>query len=190
MESQAPCREDLRQNRRWRRDGRLLGAGQISPYHCHPYATEIYFCVSGGGTMRTPTETMPVTPGSFVVHPAGEVHEYENGPGALAVPRPLRLRHAVAPLGLARQYGLETIGRGCRILSAAIRSRDHIFSSRLDCRSIFGLVLVGQRDVLHPFRRRRFHHERPSTANRMWSMPISITQQSSAGLEKKPLVIT
>jgi quercetin dioxygenase-like cupin family protein len=54
--------------------------GQISPYHCHPDATEIYFCFSGGGTMRTPTETVPVTPGSFVVHPEGEVHEYENGP--------------------------------------------------------------------------------------------------------------
>ena len=53
--------------------------GQISPNHCHPDATEIYFCFSGGGTMRTPTETMPVTPGAFVVHPAGEVHEYENG---------------------------------------------------------------------------------------------------------------
>lgn len=54
--------------------------GQISPYHCHPYATEIYFCFSGGGTMRTPTETIDVVPGSFVVHPRGEVHEYANGP--------------------------------------------------------------------------------------------------------------
>jgi quercetin dioxygenase-like cupin family protein len=54
--------------------------GQISPYHCHPEATEIYFCWSGGGTMRTPQETVAVTPGSFVVHPPGEVHEYENGP--------------------------------------------------------------------------------------------------------------
>jgi quercetin dioxygenase-like cupin family protein len=53
--------------------------GQISPYHCHPHATEIYFCYSGGGTMRTPKETVPVTPGSFVVHPPGEVHEYANG---------------------------------------------------------------------------------------------------------------
>jgi len=53
--------------------------GQISPNHCHPEATEIYFCFSGGGTMRTPSTTMPVTPGSFVVHPPGEVHEYENG---------------------------------------------------------------------------------------------------------------
>ena len=54
--------------------------GQISPYHCHPNATEIYFCFSGGGTMRTPQETIAVTPGSFVVHPPGEVHEYANGP--------------------------------------------------------------------------------------------------------------
>ena len=28
--------------------------GQISPNHCHPHATEIYFCFEGGGTMRTP----------------------------------------------------------------------------------------------------------------------------------------
>ena len=53
--------------------------GQVSPNHCHPHATEIYFCFSGGGTMRTPKETIAVTPGAFVVHPPGEVHEYENG---------------------------------------------------------------------------------------------------------------
>jgi quercetin dioxygenase-like cupin family protein len=53
--------------------------GQISPYHCHPDATEIYFCFSGGGVMRTPESTVEVTPGSFVVHPPGEVHEYANG---------------------------------------------------------------------------------------------------------------
>jgi quercetin dioxygenase-like cupin family protein len=54
--------------------------GQISPNHCHPHATEIYFCFSGGGTMRTPGRTVPVAPGAFIVHPPGEVHEYENGP--------------------------------------------------------------------------------------------------------------
>jgi mannose-6-phosphate isomerase-like protein (cupin superfamily) len=53
--------------------------GHISPYHCHPHAAEIYFCYSGGGTMRTPKQSVQVTPGSFVVHPPGEVHEYENG---------------------------------------------------------------------------------------------------------------
>src|SRR6516165_5522983 len=53
--------------------------GQISPYHCHPHATEIYFCYEGGGQMRTPTRTIDVVPGSFVVHPRGELHEYVNG---------------------------------------------------------------------------------------------------------------
>jgi quercetin dioxygenase-like cupin family protein len=54
--------------------------GQISPYHCHPQATEIYFCFEGGGTMRTPETAVAVMPGAFVVHPPGELHEYENGP--------------------------------------------------------------------------------------------------------------
>jgi quercetin dioxygenase-like cupin family protein len=54
--------------------------GQISPYHCHPHATEIYFCFEGGGTMRTPDTNARVVPGAFVVHPPGEVHEYANGP--------------------------------------------------------------------------------------------------------------
>jgi quercetin dioxygenase-like cupin family protein len=54
--------------------------GQCSPNHLHPTATEIYFCFEGGGIMRTPDRTVDVVPGSFVVHPPGELHEYENGP--------------------------------------------------------------------------------------------------------------
>ena len=54
--------------------------GQVSPYHAHPNATEIYFCFQGGGSMKTPEKTVPITPGSFVVHPPGERHEYTNGP--------------------------------------------------------------------------------------------------------------
>ena len=53
--------------------------GQVSPYHCHPYATEAYFCFEGGGLMHTPSDTVEVRPGAFVVHPPGELHEYENG---------------------------------------------------------------------------------------------------------------
>ena len=53
--------------------------GQISPYHCHPDAAEIYFCFEGVGKMRTPS-TIDVVPGMLVVHPAGEEHEYANGP--------------------------------------------------------------------------------------------------------------
>jgi hypothetical protein len=29
--------------------------------------------------MRTPTETIALEPGMFVVHPRGELHEYANG---------------------------------------------------------------------------------------------------------------
>jgi len=54
--------------------------GQVSPYHAHPDCTEIYFCYQGGGQMRTPERTIDVVPGSFVVHPPGELHEYINGP--------------------------------------------------------------------------------------------------------------
>jgi quercetin dioxygenase-like cupin family protein len=54
--------------------------GQVSPNHLHPNATEIYFCVSGGGVMRTPAGDVEVKPGCFVVHPRGELHEYINGP--------------------------------------------------------------------------------------------------------------
>ena len=53
--------------------------GQVSPHHCHPHATEIYFCYEGGGTMRIPGKTIEVVPGAFCVHPPGEVHEYING---------------------------------------------------------------------------------------------------------------
>ncbi len=73
--------------------------GQISPYHCHPFATEIYFCFSGGGTMRTPQQTVAVAPGSFIVHPAGEVHEYENG--------------AARTLLFRVRYGSDMLARHC-----------------------------------------------------------------------------
>ncbi len=53
--------------------------GQVSPYHSHPDCTEIYFCYEGGGQMRTPERTVAIVPGSFVVHPPGELHEYVNG---------------------------------------------------------------------------------------------------------------
>lgn len=53
--------------------------GQVSPNHCHPDATEIYFCFEGGGTMRTDSGEVEVRKGGLVVHPRGELHEYING---------------------------------------------------------------------------------------------------------------
>lgn len=60
--------------------GAYWETGQVSPYHCHPEATEIYFCFEGGGLMITPKEGRDMVAGSFVVHPPGELHEYTNGP--------------------------------------------------------------------------------------------------------------
>jgi quercetin dioxygenase-like cupin family protein len=66
--------------------------GQVSPYHCHPGATEIYLCLQGGGVMYTPGETAQIVPGAFVVHPRGELHEYENGPQRTVL---FRVRHGI-----------------------------------------------------------------------------------------------
>jgi len=87
---------DLKKEQEWRADrhvekilGRFGGGdvtvacwepGQICAYHCHPDATEIYFCLEGGGKMRTPERTVDIVPGGFVVHPGGDLHEYINGP--------------------------------------------------------------------------------------------------------------
>lgn len=70
--------------------------GQVSPYHCHPEATEIYFCFEGGGKMRTPERTVDIVPGSFVVHPRGELHEYINGPQRTLL---FRVRYGAAMFG-------------------------------------------------------------------------------------------
>ena len=56
--------------------------------------------------MRTPSETIAVKPGAFVVHPPGEVHEYANGAATHAVvPRPLRHRHGRAPFDWRGRHG-------------------------------------------------------------------------------------
>jgi hypothetical protein len=74
--------------------------GQTSPYHCHPGATEIYFCFEGGGKMRTPTETI----------------EFQRTATHLAVPRALRRRDVRPHQGMAEQPRLEAARRGHRIL--------------------------------------------------------------------------
>ena len=40
--------------------------GQISPNHSHPWATEIYFCMSGGGVMNVNGEEVDISPGISV----------------------------------------------------------------------------------------------------------------------------
>ena len=54
--------------------------GQISPNHCHPYCDRNLFLLLRRRQDATPSGTVDVVPGSFCVHPPGEVHEYINGP--------------------------------------------------------------------------------------------------------------
>lgn len=54
--------------------------GQVSPNHCHPGCTEIYFCYTGGGVMNMRDGVVDIKPGGFIVHPPGELHEFVNGP--------------------------------------------------------------------------------------------------------------
>jgi quercetin dioxygenase-like cupin family protein len=75
--------------------------GQTSPYHCHPDATEIYFCFEGGGTMRTPSATIAIEPGMFVVHPRGELHEYINGPERTLL---FRVRYGTGMSGRTKEW--------------------------------------------------------------------------------------
>lgn len=75
--------------------------GQISPNHCHPWATEIYFCYQGGGEMWTEDRTVPIEPGGFVVHPAGELHEYRNGPRRTLL---FRVRHGGDPAPRIKEW--------------------------------------------------------------------------------------
>jgi quercetin dioxygenase-like cupin family protein len=79
--------------------------GQTSPYHCHPDATEIYFCFEGGGKMRTPSETIDIAPGSFVVHPRGELHEYINGPQRTLL---FRVRYGEGMSGRTKEWPTNT----------------------------------------------------------------------------------
>ena len=102
---------------------------QVSPYHCHPHATEIYFCFEGGGTMRTPAQNVAVVPGAFVVHPPGEVHEYANGPQRTLL---FRVRYgsdmAARHLDWRGRHRLDPERGGRRLLSPA--SGDVSFAQR------------------------------------------------------------
>src|SRR5215467_11415581 len=98
--------------------------GQCSPNHLHPNCTEVYFCFEGGGTMRTLTQEVAVVPGSFVVHPRGELHEYENGPERSLL---FRIRYggdmSTITKKLARQSQLETAtARPCDVSTATCLS--------------------------------------------------------------------
>lgn len=74
---------------------------QISPNHAHPYAVEAYFCFEGGGMMHTAEASVPVLPGGLIVHPKGELHEYENGPERTLL---YRVRYGGDPVSRIKEW--------------------------------------------------------------------------------------
>jgi mannose-6-phosphate isomerase-like protein (cupin superfamily) len=121
------CRKDT-----WRhRGGDVTIAcwepGQTSPNHLHPNATEIYFCVRGGDAMHTPDATIDITPGSFVVHLPGELHEYANDPARTVLSRAPWQRFLSAHKGLAEQ---STGRRGPRTPPCSRRPADQLSGAR------------------------------------------------------------
>ena len=108
--------------------------GQISPYHCHPHATEIYFCFEGGGVMRTPAQTVAVVPGSFVVHPPGELHGIRQRAVTHApLSRPLRNGHDDSAFRMARQLAVETVAAGHGIFQSTSAGVNSPSQERIMC---------------------------------------------------------
>jgi hypothetical protein len=92
-------------------------AGQTSPYHCHPDATEIYFCFEGGGTMRTPERDDCYCTGDVRRPSARRIARIRQRVRAYrAVPRSLWRGDVRPDQGMARQPELEGASRGSRIL--------------------------------------------------------------------------
>ena len=107
------CREGARQDRRGRRDDRVLGARAGEP---QPSASErdrdLFLCPGRRGDAHA-RRHVDITPGSFVVHPAGELHEYSNGPSRTIL---FRVRYGKDFSGRIKDWpsnpGLATAGRG------------------------------------------------------------------------------
>ena len=127
--------------------------GQTSPYHCHPTATEIYFCFEGGGRMRTPNETIEIGPGTFVVHPRGELHEYANGPQRTLL---FRVRYGDEMSGRTKEWPsnsdwkprpktspISAVTRGRRIAPAPLFLRSARPSTSFHCCSSRGSTQAG-----------------------------------------------
>ena len=94
--------------------------GRPVPTICIPTPPRSISASQGGGVMRTPDATVDITPGSFVVHPPGELHEYTNGAGPHdPVPRALRRGFLDPHQGLAEQSGLAGAAEDAAFFAAA-----------------------------------------------------------------------
>ena len=145
--------------------------GQTSPYHCHPQATEIYFCFEGGGTMRTPQETVTVTPGSFVVHPPGELHEWTTGPDRTLL---FRVRYGGPHQGMAEQSRLAPAPGGCRILQGGL----------ISCPVQMPAITIDESRIGHIFREAPGHFRRDRLVNRQSLIEVASRPGNFVGTDR------
>ena len=52
--------------------------GQTAPAHRHEDMHEVFWCVSGSGTITIDGEAFPLSPGAYVACAPGELHEIAN----------------------------------------------------------------------------------------------------------------
>src|ERR1051325_2334792 len=191
METETPRRENPRKGRRWRCHGGVLGAGSSQPVPLPPRSHRNLFLLlrrrhhahTEGNDRRNAWRLRRAS-----ARRSARVRE-RIIPYAV-IPRALWRRHARASLRLARQYGVEAVAEGRRILPA--QSARYILNRRLALP--LNILALSSSDsgmpAIHSTAGLLSCTNGQSTANSMWSTPISITQHSSAGLEKKPLVVT
>jgi len=56
-----------------------LMPGEIScPFHSHAAQWELFYIMSGSGTVRLADENLKVRPGDFILHAPGEAHQITN----------------------------------------------------------------------------------------------------------------
>ncbi len=58
--------------------GKLAPGECGCPFHSHALQWELYYFISGTGTVRTAEGRTPVTAGDVVLHPPGEAHQFTN----------------------------------------------------------------------------------------------------------------
>lgn len=58
--------------------GKLAPGECGCPYHSHAAQWELFYFLSGTGTVRTPAGPTPVRAGHVVLHPPGEAHQFTN----------------------------------------------------------------------------------------------------------------
>ena len=61
-----------------------LPAGRTTTAHFHPQTEEIYYILSGTGSMRIGDETLPVGPGDAIAIPPGAEHQITNSGNVLS----------------------------------------------------------------------------------------------------------